>query len=269
MTNDHYSSQQDAAKNEYLLEPHVAEECRRVMASFNRRLKDANKPIAYWDDVAREHFAPNAQMKLTLWKCDGSPRQTPEAKPYVIKFPHLSRFFATFAEEDARSMEFCTNDTTLHPRQLDETGSPLIAYSKAMWIFTYGGGERVFAEGPLSIFFKPYGDGHFIIRNIAFDAIEHSSTRTGRGAQVESRVNFFGMPPSTLRCLDMMTVCSRMEDIMSFCDRNFVDPYEGMRQMNQTRNVPTAGMNNTAAGGIQFPHYELTSSAMVGQNRSP
>ncbi|OSX60480.1 hypothetical protein POSPLADRAFT_1047915 [Postia placenta MAD-698-R-SB12] len=242
MTNDHYSSQQDAAKNDdltpkltgvrYLLEPHVAEECRRVMASFNRRLKDANKPIAYWDDVAREHFAPNAQMKLTLWKCDGSPRQTPEAKPYVIKFPHLSRFFATFAEEDARSMEFCTNDTTLHPRQLDETGSPLIAYSKAMWIFTYGGGERVFAEGPLSIFFKPYGDGHFIIRNIAFDAIEHSSTRTGRGAQVESRVNFFGMPPSTLRCLD-----------------NCYDT-EGMRQMNQTRNVPTAGMNNTAAGGI-------------------
>lgn len=103
-------------------------------------------------------------------------------------------------------MEFCTNDTTLHPRQLDETGLPLIAYSKAMWIFTYGGGERVFAEGPLSIFFKPYGDGHFIIRDIAFDAIEHSSTRTGCGAQVESRVNFFGMPPSTLRCLDVRSV---------------------------------------------------------------
>lgn len=42
----------------------------------------SQKPIAYWDDVAREHFAPNAQMKLTLWKCDGSPGQTLEAKPY-------------------------------------------------------------------------------------------------------------------------------------------------------------------------------------------
>lgn len=198
--------------------------------------------LAWWNDLIKEYFTPQAYMKLTLWKDN----QRKEAKPFEIGVPILPRFFLVTTQSGVRSMSLALDGARERPIA---PGHSIVECVTAVWTYRYANGYTVTLRGALSAhvllttatpvahtfkFDEFTFDANFHDKSISLDALngrripepirapwlrdpnappdseddslwEEPRLLIERCSIPGEPVNAFGIPQATMRCLEVRT----------------------------------------------------------------
>ncbi|KAK1235137.1 hypothetical protein PQX77_001639 [Marasmius sp. AFHP31] len=243
-----------------------------VLATEN----NAKDRLAWWTDVVREYFTPNAIMKHDLWR----ENQGTEAKVYEMGVPALPRFFLGTTQSGVQSMSLTLDGA--RERLLDYRYT-IVECINAVWTYNFRNGYSVFLKGSMTVHVvisaalhtadKRYlgGNYHLKFDRFEFEAQTHdkyvalekmptnisSSGNNAMNRQADDPVNAFGIPQEVMRCLEFSDSCDDMADLIVFSTEHELGPMDALRALgSRLREV--------------MPHFQLNdmSDYRLGVNTS-